>query len=75
MPDFNEDKDVNEYSQENPYPTVKNMEYWKGKHNAPAPSKLIGKVIGLAIGANKRRQAADDARDKHISDSYQVFAK
>ena len=24
---------------------------------------------------NKPRHAADDARDKHISDSYQVFAK
>ena len=44
---------------------VKNMAYWKAKN--AAPTKVVGKLIGLAIGANKRRDATLDERDKFVA--------
>ena len=72
MPKFNKDKDVNEYSQENPYPPVKNMAYWKAKNEATSPFPAIGagKILGLVGKGLKGRWAGKDAQDAHMADAY-----
>ena len=76
MPKFNKDKDVNEYSQKNPYQPVKNRAYWKSKfaqNDGDAPTKWIqaAAAIGKAIlGSESKRKAKLQKGKEDVAAAY-----
>ena len=78
MPEFNKDKDVNEYSQDNPleYKGPKNMAYYKSKFaqtDGTAPTKWIQAAasIGKAIlGSESKRKAKLQKGKEDVAAAY-----
>ena len=79
MPKFNKDKDVNEFSMENPLQPVKNMAYWKAKNNATSPltgkfkefgKEHGGKILGALVAGNKNRQEQQKENARAMQKAY-----